>query len=152
MCIRDRSYSTSTVLVIGGALLGGAVVLNYWRQSRQQFDSVGLAGLHGKKAIEYDKEGALHPEAEAEALLTAKVETSYNKPTQSSDVPISNSKNDTSIPSHVPYVLVGAGTASFAAAKAIRQKDPQAKVLIIGNEDYTPYLSLIHISEPTRPY
>ena len=33
---------------------------------------------------------------------------------------------------HVPYVLVGAGTASFAAAKAIRQKDPQAKVLIIG--------------------
>ena len=29
---------------------------------------------------------------------------------------------------HVPYVLVGAGTASFAAAKAIREADPQAKV------------------------
>ena len=29
---------------------------------------------------------------------------------------------------HVPYVLVGAGTASFAAAKAIREKDPKAKV------------------------
>ena len=31
-------------------------------------------------------------------------------------------------PEHVPYVLVGAGTASFAAAKAIREKDPKAKV------------------------
>ena len=34
-----------------------------------------------------------------------------------------------SIPSfsiaHIPYVLVGAGTASFSAAKAIREKDPQ---------------------------
>lgn len=30
---------------------------------------------------------------------------------------------------HVTYVLVGAGTASFAAAKAIREKDPKAKVL-----------------------
>ncbi len=29
---------------------------------------------------------------------------------------------------HVSYVLVGAGTASFAAAKAIREKDPKAKV------------------------
>ena len=29
---------------------------------------------------------------------------------------------------HVPYVLIGAGTASFAAAKAIREADPQAKV------------------------
>lgn len=28
----------------------------------------------------------------------------------------------------VQYVLVGAGTASFAAAKAIREKDPKAKV------------------------
>lgn len=32
----------------------------------------------------------------------------------------------------VPYVLVGAGTASFAAAKAIREKDQTAKILIIG--------------------
>ena len=31
-----------------------------------------------------------------------------------------------------PYVLIGAGTASFAAAKAIRESDPTAKVLIIG--------------------
>ncbi len=42
-------------------------------------------------------------------------------------------------PDHVPYVLVGAGTASFAAAKAIRKRDPTAKILIIGEESYSPY-------------
>ncbi|KAG2204555.1 hypothetical protein INT47_012614 [Mucor saturninus] len=39
-----------------------------------------------------------------------------------------------------PYVLVGAGTASFAAAQAIKEKDPQANVIIIGDESYSPYM------------
>ncbi|EIE85142.1 hypothetical protein G6F46_003072 [Rhizopus delemar] len=39
-----------------------------------------------------------------------------------------------------PYVLVGAGTASFAAAQAIKEKDPEANVIIIGEEDYAPYM------------
>ncbi|KAI1314996.1 Apoptosis-inducing factor 1, mitochondrial [Mortierella claussenii] len=39
-----------------------------------------------------------------------------------------------------PYVLIGAGTASFAAMEAIREKDPSAAVLIIGNEEIGPYM------------
>ena len=39
----------------------------------------------------------------------------------------------------VPYLLVGGGTASFAAAKAIRERDPAAKILIVTEEKYTPY-------------
>ncbi|KAI8072156.1 apoptosis-inducing factor, mitochondrion-associated, C-term-domain-containing protein [Gilbertella persicaria] len=39
-----------------------------------------------------------------------------------------------------PYVLVGAGTASFAAAQAIKEKDPEANVIIIGDEAYAPYM------------
>ncbi|KAG0223950.1 Apoptosis-inducing factor 1, mitochondrial [Actinomortierella wolfii] len=39
-----------------------------------------------------------------------------------------------------PYVLIGAGTASFAAMEAIREKDPSAAVLIIGDEDISPYM------------
>ena len=34
-------------------------------------------------------------------------------------------------PEHVPYVLIGAGTASFACMKAIRERDPNAKVFIL---------------------
>jgi len=32
------------------------------------------------------------------------------------------------LPEHVPYVLIGAGTASFACMKTIRERDPNAKV------------------------
>merc|ERR1712098_980974 len=41
---------------------------------------------------------------------------------------------------HIPYVLIGAGTASFAAYRAIKASDPTAKILIIGDEDHIPYM------------
>lgn len=40
---------------------------------------------------------------------------------------------------HVQYVLVGGGTASFAALEAIREREPFAKILIISAESYPPY-------------
>ncbi|XP_064470601.1 apoptosis-inducing factor 1, mitochondrial-like [Ornithodoros turicata] len=46
----------------------------------------------------------------------------------------------TMIPDMVPYLLIGAGTASFAAFRAIRAIDPTAKVLLIGDEDHKPYM------------
>ncbi|KAG0063541.1 Apoptosis-inducing factor 1, mitochondrial [Linnemannia elongata] len=41
---------------------------------------------------------------------------------------------------YYPYILIGAGTASFAAMEAIREKDPSAAILIIGNEEIGPYM------------
>lgn len=32
------------------------------------------------------------------------------------------------IPSHVPFLLIGGGTAAFAAARSIRARDPGARV------------------------
>uniref|UniRef100_A0A8C5GJU0 Apoptosis-inducing factor 1, mitochondrial n=1 Tax=Gouania willdenowi TaxID=441366 RepID=A0A8C5GJU0_GOUWI len=43
-------------------------------------------------------------------------------------------------PSHVPYLLIGGGTASFAAARSIRARDPNAKVLIVTEEPDLPYM------------
>eukprot|EP00126_Sphaerothecum_destruens_P006792 Sdes_comp19530_c0_seq1m11115 len=43
-------------------------------------------------------------------------------------------------PQQVQYVLIGAGTASFAAVKGIQEKDPKAKILIIGDEAQAPYM------------
>ncbi|KAG8188183.1 hypothetical protein JTE90_019461 [Oedothorax gibbosus] len=40
----------------------------------------------------------------------------------------------------VPYLLVGAGSASFAAYRAIRTRDPTAKILIVGEEPFVPYM------------
>ncbi|XP_023347298.1 apoptosis-inducing factor 1, mitochondrial [Eurytemora carolleeae] len=44
------------------------------------------------------------------------------------------------LPAEVQYLLVGAGTASFAAFRAIKSRDPTAKILIIGDEDRLPYM------------
>ncbi|KAH8023277.1 hypothetical protein HPB51_011720 [Rhipicephalus microplus] len=48
--------------------------------------------------------------------------------------------SNTKLPESVPYLLVGTGTASFSAFRAIRAADPTAKVLAIGEEPYKPYM------------
>ncbi|KAM9333518.1 apoptosis-inducing factor 1, mitochondrial [Pholidichthys leucotaenia] len=44
------------------------------------------------------------------------------------------------LPPHAPYLLIGGGTASFAAARSIRARDPGAKVLIVTEEPDLPYM------------
>ncbi|XP_071086856.1 apoptosis-inducing factor 1, mitochondrial-like [Haliotis cracherodii] len=44
------------------------------------------------------------------------------------------------IPSHAQYLLIGAGTASFGAFRAIKSRDPKAQVLLIGEENRIPYM------------
>lgn len=44
------------------------------------------------------------------------------------------------IPEYAEYLLIGAGTASFAAFRAIKSANPKAKVLVIGDEPYYPYM------------
>ena len=45
-----------------------------------------------------------------------------------------------SIPNHIPYLLIGGGPASFSAFRSIKSRDPKAKVLIITEEYYHPYM------------
>lgn len=44
------------------------------------------------------------------------------------------------IPKHIPYLLIGGGTASFAAFRAIKSNEPKAKVLVISDEFVMPYM------------
>lgn len=44
------------------------------------------------------------------------------------------------LPEQVPYLLVGGGTASHSAMRAIRGYDPKAKVLIVSSESRNPYM------------
>lgn len=44
------------------------------------------------------------------------------------------------IPDEVPYLIIGGGTAAFAAFRAIKSSDPTAKVLVISNESHYPYM------------
>ncbi|CAG2064473.1 unnamed protein product, partial [Timema podura] len=44
------------------------------------------------------------------------------------------------IPNEIPYLLIGGGTASFSAFRAIKSIDPTAKVLVITNDGFYPYM------------
>ncbi|KAF5284569.1 hypothetical protein FQR65_LT02395 [Abscondita terminalis] len=44
------------------------------------------------------------------------------------------------IPNEIPYLLIGGGTASFSAFRAIKSADPEARVLIISEESDFPYM------------
>ncbi|XP_078481525.1 apoptosis-inducing factor 1, mitochondrial [Ciona intestinalis] len=43
-------------------------------------------------------------------------------------------------PSQVQYLLIGGGTASYAAMRAIKKRDVTAKILIISEDSYPPYM------------
>ncbi|KAM3827569.1 apoptosis-inducing factor 1, mitochondrial [Vipera latastei] len=44
------------------------------------------------------------------------------------------------VPPHVPFLLIGGGTAAFAAARSIRARDPGAQVLIVSDDPELPYM------------
>uniref|UniRef100_H2YWN8 FAD/NAD(P)-binding domain-containing protein n=1 Tax=Ciona savignyi TaxID=51511 RepID=H2YWN8_CIOSA len=44
------------------------------------------------------------------------------------------------LPAQVQYLLIGGGTASYAAMRAIKKRDVSAKVLIISEEAHLPYM------------
>uniref|UniRef100_A0A4X2JSV1 Apoptosis-inducing factor 1, mitochondrial n=1 Tax=Vombatus ursinus TaxID=29139 RepID=A0A4X2JSV1_VOMUR len=46
----------------------------------------------------------------------------------------------TRVPTHAPFLLIGGGTAAFAAARSIRARDPGARVLIISEDPELPYM------------
>uniref|UniRef100_A0A665VHP6 Apoptosis-inducing factor 1, mitochondrial n=1 Tax=Echeneis naucrates TaxID=173247 RepID=A0A665VHP6_ECHNA len=55
-------------------------------------------------------------------------------------LPADSTSASQKILSHAPYLLIGGGTASFAAARSIRARDPGARVLIVTDEPDLPYM------------
>ncbi|XP_076445990.1 apoptosis-inducing factor 1, mitochondrial-like [Babylonia areolata] len=82
-----------------------------------------------------DKTGRLYiPDPEPEA--PPPVETGEAPPPP----PPKPKKPKLYIPDHVPYLLIGAGTASFGAFRSIRARDCTAQILILTDEDQVPYM------------
>lgn len=55
----------------------------------------------------------------------------YISDTSKAPAAVKSSKKHVKLPEHVPYLIVGGGTASFAAFRAIRGGDADAKVEFI---------------------
>ncbi|KAL1505760.1 hypothetical protein ABEB36_005248 [Hypothenemus hampei] len=69
-----------------------------------------------------------------------KQKTSKKKSKKGGAVDFKDPRTSKDIPKNVPYLLIGGGTASFTAFRAIKSSDPTAKVLIVSNEPYYPYM------------
>ncbi|XP_029374826.1 apoptosis-inducing factor 1, mitochondrial isoform X2 [Echeneis naucrates] len=82
--------------------------------------------------------------AESEPTAAAAAETPAAEPAEAQPKVVAESADSTSasqkILSHAPYLLIGGGTASFAAARSIRARDPGARVLIVTDEPDLPYM------------
>ncbi|KAG2382202.1 hypothetical protein C9374_005404 [Naegleria lovaniensis] len=66
-----------------------------------------------------------------------KEEIKKDKERNSGDVTVASAKKTEA--AKYKYILIGGGTASYAALKAIKKNDPSAQVLIVTGEEYAPY-------------
>lgn len=99
-------------------------------------------------ALKSNQKSAAKTEQKEEAKAKPAVEEEVKKesaedPPKPAEGPLVTSMHKDAtpnLPKHVDYLLVGAGTASFTASRAIRAKDPTAKVLMVGAEERLPYM------------
>ncbi|XP_074527872.1 apoptosis-inducing factor 1, mitochondrial isoform X4 [Halichoeres trimaculatus] len=144
-------------LLVGAACLGGGVyayrtVKGDQRRYQERIDEI--SSRHQKVDTEEpvaptESEPSVVPELTAETKAEPSPEessppapeTEVAAPSDTTEPPSEESTPATAkVPSHTPYLLIGGGTASFAAARSIRARDPGAKVLIVTDEPDLPYM------------
>ncbi|XP_028417614.1 apoptosis-inducing factor 1, mitochondrial-like [Dendronephthya gigantea] len=112
--------SDNALMVTGLSLFGGVLFYAFY------FERLGKIPKLKKQSLANKQETVLADIEDEEQI--------------EEDILVGTHPADEEIPEHVPFVLIGAGTASFAAYRAIKNEKSDAKVLIIGEEKYTPYM------------
>ncbi|XP_049322713.1 apoptosis-inducing factor 1, mitochondrial isoform X5 [Astyanax mexicanus] len=120
------------VLVGATCLAGGAYAYSTLVGDRERYQQriTEIESRSSKPAAEPSTPAKTQPETAAQAV---------SEPTEASE-PASAAASTAVEPTHAPYLLIGGGTASFAAARSIRARDPGARVLIVTEEDDLPYM------------
>ncbi|KAL6099000.1 aifm1 [Pungitius sinensis] len=139
------------VLLVGATCVGGAIyayqtVKGDSQRYQDRIDEISsrpLKSFTEEPATPIQSEPPAVPEAAPspeepsppapDAEILAPIETA--DPAPGDESPASHK-----VSSHTPYLLIGGGTASFAAARSIRARDPGARVLIVTDEQVPPYM------------
>ncbi|XP_077596453.1 apoptosis-inducing factor 1, mitochondrial isoform X3 [Stigmatopora nigra] len=154
------------VLLVGATFLGGAVyAYRTVRGDQQRYqerieeiasrphksakeettdvhtDTTATAALETEAVPELEPESGVAPSPEEPSSPVPDAETAASsETTEPPQESAGLESTPPSLPSHVPYLLIGGGTASFAAARSIRARDPGARVLIVTEEPDLPYM------------
>ncbi|XP_077165299.1 apoptosis-inducing factor 1, mitochondrial [Paroedura picta] len=135
----SKNDTAVLALVLGlSALGGGTYVYTMLKESKERYSermkSVVTREQQARKppaktdAVSQSTAG--EPALEAEQKLVSEVVKPLE--TEASVRP--------ECPSHAPFLLIGGGTAAFAAARSIRARDPGARVLIVSEDPELPYM------------
>ncbi|XP_034745296.1 apoptosis-inducing factor 1, mitochondrial isoform X10 [Etheostoma cragini] len=150
------------ILLVGAAGVGGALytyrtVKGDSQRYQDRIDEISSRSYKratAEPATSIKSESSVIPEPEPEAAPSQEPEAapSPEEPSppapdaevaapETTELPPGGPAPDSlKVPSHTPYLLIGGGTASFAAARSIRARDPGAKVLIVTDESDPPYM------------
>ncbi|KFD66360.1 hypothetical protein M514_05759, partial [Trichuris suis] len=149
-CYNKENRVFNGILVSGAALLGGSLLLFYYtdlfeidamlapksyRFRKVYRDTSDSGGSFVKALRSEDKKIPVTKSLLSMGAPIDHAEGSFEGKTVIHPKPVSSN-----LPEHVPYLLIGAGTASAAAAKAIQENDADAKILIVGDDRYYPYM------------
>lgn len=129
------------VLLVGVATVGGVTYAYQTVKGDQRRYEERMAELSSRphraaaKTTESEPPAVPEPEQKAPEAETAEPSETTAPPTEED-----STSSSPKLPTHSPYLLIGGGTASFAAARSIRARDPGAKVLIVTDEPDLPYM------------
>ncbi|XP_009700052.1 PREDICTED: apoptosis-inducing factor 1, mitochondrial [Cariama cristata] len=155
-----KGDSSVFVLIVGLSTLGaGAYVIlqcHHLRCPSRSLTSSGVPGKAGSNLLLYLIVGGTVTGTgayvyktlkEKKERFTTRVTTITTRSQESESSPSDAASQGTpapgahpEVPSHVPFLLIGGGTAAFAAARSIRARDPGARVLIVSEDPALPYM------------
>ncbi|XP_078601455.1 apoptosis-inducing factor 1, mitochondrial-like isoform X12 [Branchiostoma floridae x Branchiostoma japonicum] len=134
MASAGESQSKINYLFYGLAVLfGGGGIVYYMRETSKDGSTSKKAAAPAAAA---SKE-ATEPVAETPVTATTK---SGKKLLDATPQSYPDYEVMPEIPGHAKYLLIGGGTASFAAFRAIRASDAKAQVLVVTEEEELPYM------------
>lgn len=152
------------VLLVGAACIGGGIYAYQTIKGDKQRYQDRLAEISSRPHKAATEQAATYLQAEAPAVeateteaipepkaapspeesIPPATEAEVAAPSETTELPpapgLDSAPASLKLPSHAPYLLIGGGTASFAAARSIRARDPGAKVLIVTDEPDLPYM------------
>jgi len=115
---------------LGGSLIAGAAFM-YWESNRWCYAAEAVT-----------EQIPIDVEVQVDKDIIEEIPTTTPQPVvEDPDVAATPIEEpEPAFPDEVQYLLIGGGTATYSALRAIRKKDVTAKVLIVSEEAHTPYM------------
>ncbi|XP_048839621.1 apoptosis-inducing factor 1, mitochondrial isoform X2 [Brienomyrus brachyistius] len=126
-------------MIVGAAFLGGGIYM-YSTLSQDKKRYQDRLNEISSRSVQHSEDASATPHTPAAVSAPVLESTPGELKTDPSSTESDAAVSLPEVPPHAPYLLIGGGTAAFAAARSIRARDPGARVLIVTDESDLPYM------------